>query len=99
MVTFRPQIDSVAGAPLRRPTIRSNIQRDNQYEVTRLVMIPTSNVTAKPRMGPEPYEYSTTPATKFVTCASNTVQKAREKPASTALRGDLPLRNSSRLRS
>ena len=34
----------------------SNIQCDTQYEVKRLVMMPTSNVTAKPRIGPDPYE-------------------------------------------
>ena len=61
--------------------------------------MPTSSVTAKPRIGPEPYEYSTTPATKLVTWASNTVQNARVNPASTARARRLARRNSSRMRS
>ena len=30
------------------------IQCDSQYDVKRLVTMPTSSVTAKPRMGPDP---------------------------------------------
>ena len=49
-----PRSKAWRGAAPRRPTTRSNIQRDTQTEVNRLVMMPTNSVTAKPRMGPEP---------------------------------------------
>ena len=40
----------------RRFTKTSNIQCEIHTEVSRLVTMPTSKVTANPRMGPEPYE-------------------------------------------
>jgi len=67
--------------------------------VKSVVRIPTPSVTAKPRTLPVPMKNRTAAAMKVVMLESRMVASARLNPASMALIGERPERNSSRMRS
>ena len=63
------------------------------------VKIPKHSTTAKPFIGPEPKANNAIPAIRVVIFASNIVPNARSYPALIAACGEIPIRNSSRIRS
>src|SRR5262245_8078948 len=84
----------------RKPrTSQSKAMREQKTPVNSEVQIPKIVVTAKPLIGPVPYWNSTIVAISVVICESKIDENARENPCSTATRGLLPLRSSSRMRS
>src|SRR5690606_31954496 len=78
-------------------SINSKIKREIKIEVNNEVIIPTINVVAKPKIGPEPKKNNTTPTKNVVICESKIEDIACLYPSAIACLIFLPKRSSSRI--